>query len=388
MAIEVIRRMMPLVLVALPTVASACPLGGGRPMFQFENDMRGMTGKDSDDAYTAGARLGMKDRAVEADKGPISFLAWPVNRNDSCVTWSAGLALNMYTPSFIETTAAQPNDRPYGAWLYGTSRFAAYRIEEDANGQQDVRSAQAIEYDVGILGPGAAGRWFQDTIHRIFGVQSRVGPGIKHPLGWHHQLRNEPGLNVIYLRSQRLLGPPALASSRRFDAVWQSGGALGTIFTWASVGGMARAGNFVPNDLGPSHGQASILPADLPIPDSDPMKAQVSLKPPGQPALSYYFFVGVEGRSVLRNAFLDGNLLVADRPDAGRVDKKAFVADLDVGGSVALSGWFRVTYHVIRRSSEFRTVAVGLPDARPQRYALVTVEAIHSFRRASGSKRR
>ncbi len=344
MAIEVIRRMMPLVLVALPTVASACPLGGGRPMFQFENDMRGMTGKDSDDAYTAGARLGMKDRAVEADKGPISFLAWPVNRNDSCVTWSAGLALNMYTPSFIETTAAQPNDRPYGAWLYGTSRFAAYRIEEDANGQQDVRSAQAIEYDVGILGPGAAGRWFQDTIHRIFGVQSRVGPGIKHPLGWHHQLRNEPGLNVIYLRSQRLLGPPALASSRRFDAVWQSGGALGTIFTWASVG--------------------------------------------GQPALSYYFFVGVEGRSVLRNAFLDGNLLVADRPDAGRVDKKAFVADLDVGGSVALSGWFRVTYHVIRRSSEFRTVAVGLPDARPQRYALVTVEAIHSFRRASGSKRR
>src|SRR6266568_4938617 len=79
MAIEVIRRMMPLVLVALPTVASACPLGGGRPMFQFENDMRGMTGKDSDDAYTAGARLGMKDRAVEADKG------------------SAGLALRHFT---------------------------------------------------------------------------------------------------------------------------------------------------------------------------------------------------------------------------------------------------------------------------------------------------
>src|SRR5437868_1390157 len=46
--------------------------------------------------------------------------------------YKLGLSLgqNIYTPTDTDTTAALPNDRPYAAWLYGSSAFQIYRAPE------------------------------------------------------------------------------------------------------------------------------------------------------------------------------------------------------------------------------------------------------------------
>lgn len=329
--------------------------------------MKGLSLRDADSAYTAGERFLWTNVGLGGtDKGPLRT-TWPFKQTKGrCLTWTAGIASTLYTPVNIETAAVQPGDRPYGAWLYGMYRLSQFYVVDRPAPQipYDIRRADSIELDVGILGPGAAGKYFQNTVHKLFGIQSRVGPGIKLALGWHHQLRNEAALNLHYVRRQRVAGAPASDPSRHYDVIVDRGGAFGTIFTWLNGAATFRFGTYVPNDLGPYDRPATLVAAASP----GERKAR--------PTRFLYGFLRLEGRAVVRNAFLDGNLFADDRPDRGRVQKRPAVGDLDAGFVLQPFKYFSVTYHNVLRSPEFKR-AMGAPvslDAASHRFGSLTFQ--------------
>lgn len=97
---------------------------------------------------------------------------------------------------------------------------------------------------------------------------------------------------------------------------------------------MARIGINLPDDFGPLR----INPA---LPGSNFFDAR---------GFSAYAFVGVDGRAIARNLFLDGNTFEASR----HVEKEPFVGDLDLGFAVALDR-FRLSFTHVFRSKEYRT---------------------------------
>jgi hypothetical protein len=355
--------------------AQPCPRTTGHLVAQLENDMKGWSFRDSDDAYTAGERLLWSDVGMDEEgKGPLRT-TWPYQqRKGSCLSWTVGLASNLYTPSNIETPDVQPLDRPYGSWLYGMYRITkSYQTPDPVReGVVDIRRADSIEFDAGILGPGAAGKYVQNTVHKLFRVRSRTGTGYKLALGWHHQLRNEPALNLQYLQRFRAAGPPSWRTSRHYDIVVERGAALGTVFTWLNGAGVVRFGTYVPNDLGIVGRQMSISLKDVTRPAGAWVPTDPSRSAPGR---FIYVFARVEGRAVLRNAFLDGSLIADDRLDRGRVQKRAAVGDLDLGIVLQPLRYFSVAYRNVVRSPEFKSLpGDGLPDAKAQRFGSLTFE--------------
>ena len=61
-------------------------------------------------------------------------------------------------------------------------------------------------------------------------------------------------------------------------------------------------------------------------------------------------FLGVDGRVVLRDVFLDGNTW----KDSHSVDKRYFVADIEAGIGISAKQ-FKLTYGVIYRTKEFKS---------------------------------
>jgi len=117
------------------------------------------------------------------------------------------------------------------------------------------------------------------------------------------------------------------------------GGALGNVFTYGAAGLTLRLGTDLEDDFGPPRIRPSL-----------PGSAYFS---PGK-GFTWYVFAGLEGRAVLYNIFLDGNVF----SDSHSVDKKPFVGDLQAGLVIQLDR-FRITYTQIFRTKEFDDQADG-----------------------------
>ena len=360
--------------LAYPAVSSAqlspfgCPSGRQQISGYFENDLSKLAlGLGTDEAYTNGVRFEVSRAVGDSQSGPFGTL-FPLRRKPgTCFRYTFALAHLLYTPKNIETEELQANDRPYGGWLY-----LSYELTR-SDFSVDPSRVDLFGVDVGLLGPGAGGEIVQDTVHNLFNIPSRVGQSYKKPLGWHHQLRNEPTFNVRLLRQQRVVTDDVTnGAERNWDAIAAYGGAAGNVFTWAQGGVKGRLGINLPNDLG-----TKTIPAPPPMAPQESSAALVAPAaarpvvpappPPPQRRWYLYGFIGTEGRAVLRNAFLDGNLFTANRPDMGHVEKRPLVADFDWGGVFAWH-FFRVAYHNVLRSPEFRTPP-GMPDGRANNHA-------------------
>ena len=203
------------------------------------------------------------------------------------------LGHNTYTPGDTETTAPILTDRPYAGWLYGSLTFQAQ--------SDDSRLLRVVEISLGIVGPAALGKFFQNTWHDVIQVA--------HSNGWANQLHNEPGLILAWERRYRVgkihLPFPGLES----DLIVRGGVALGNIRTNAAAGFAVRVGWSLPPDFG----------ADLIRP------AGGGLISPHR--FSAYFFGSGETRAVARDIFIDGNTW----RDSQSVDRRPLVADLNVG---------------------------------------------------------
>lgn len=312
-----------------PSVARAGDADGTLTV-QIENDYFAGT----DRHYTQGLRLSYLAPATRtplwAQRLP-DVPAWFGPGTDKRADRRIGVTVgqSIFTPQDVEAVNVVVNDRPYAGWLYGGLAMQTRYKDGEASTRLDIL---AIEF--GIVGPYALAEETQNTFHGLI-KSYRVN-------GWDNQLKNEPAFHVTFERKWRT-GEVHLISWRdrvdlAVDFIPHVSLSAGTVYTHAGFGGTIRLGNYLPDDFGP----ARIRPAS---PGSQ------SFDPIGDPrGLRWYLFLGLEGRAVARDIFLDGNTFASSHS----VDKKPLVADLQLGLALVLGDDVRVNYTYVVRSREFR----------------------------------
>lgn len=290
----------------------------------FENDYFGGT----DEHYTNGAKLSWMtpDLTDWGQRGwRRGFLdALPfVNRPETEKNFGFSFGQAIYTPHNTDVTVPDPTDRPYAGWSYLELSFIS----------KDTRRADIVSIQAGVVGSNSRAEQTQKTVHRILGNDI--------PQGWDHQLRNEPGLNLVYERRQRLVGR-ALGDRLGIDLVPHVGVSLGTVQTYANAGTLLRLGVNLPTDFGVALSRGGAIGA-APGDDRDPRVA------PDRDA-SVFVFGAAEGRAVAHDVFLDGNVW----KDSPSVKKENFVADLSVGLGIIAGRW-QLTATLVHRTREFET---------------------------------
>jgi len=277
----------------------------------IENDLF----SNIDRHYTHGTRVAWLSPEREL---PPWMKRWadraPLFAEDGRNRFSFAFGQDIFTPDDITRSELIRTDRPYAGWLYG-----AIGVVSDNGTRLD-----NLELTLGLVGPTSLAKQSQRLVHQIIGADD--------PKGWGNQLDNEPGIVLTYERKWRsivTLGGDGLAT----DFTPYAGGAVGNIFTHASVGVVGRIGFDLPADYGPPR----VRPSQ---PGSDFFRPSQSL--------GGYLFAGVESRFVARNIFLDGNSFGPSHD----VKRKPVVGDFQVGAAV-IWGQVRIAYTQVFRTREF-----------------------------------
>jgi lipid A 3-O-deacylase len=289
--------------------------------FSYENDLVG-DGKDR--YYTSGVRMTYFNPATNLPETLQDAAdALPGFRvNDTTSTFFT-LGQNLYTPSDVTKRQANPNDRPYAAWLYGSVGMAT--VVRDHYDE--------LELTLGVVGPEALGEQTQKFIHRHI-TDSNI------PKGWSNQLDFEPGVVLSWQRRwPRGIGGDwhlDLGDDFRFRAEPSVNVSIGNIYTHAGAGMMITFGPY-----------KSVL-QDTP-PRVKPAMSGTGYFDAPDDQIGWYLFAGMDGRAVARNIFLDGNSFDGNSPS---VDKKILVGDAVAGVAFSYSR-FRLSYSANYRTKEF-----------------------------------
>jgi len=247
----------------------------------------------------------------------------PIQRN---VVVSLGQQI--YTPEDLERFSVDPNDRPYAAWLYGGLSFHS----------RTRRHMNTAELNVGIVGPWAFGQEAQDFIHDLRGFQKFNG--------WDNQLKNEPGIQLVYEHKYRFLEGP-ISPLFEYDTILHGGGSLGNVATYLNAGAEVRVGWNLPQDFGTSALRSG---GDNSAPGLGDGRYQRGSRDNN---LGVHAFASMDGRWVLRDIFLDGNTFRSSHS----VDKEPLVGEAAVGVAALYKGW-KLSFARVHRSKEFK----GQPD--------------------------
>jgi len=291
----------------------------------FENDLFGNTDK----GYTNGTKLSWvsNDLTGYAESGRLPKWSLPyvkkipfINKPGLQRNITLSLGQNMYTPEDIECKELIKDDRPYAGWTYVGAAFHS----------KNYSYLDSLEIQIGIVGPESFAEQTQKFIHRIRNSQ--------RPNGWDHQLKNEPGLAVIYDHKTRVL----CANHRGIDidAITHIGGAIGNVYTFADTGMEVRWGLNIPSDFGTSLIRPS-GDSNAPVTARDP---RISC----DKDFSLYMFTMINGYVMLHNIFLDGNTFT----DSHSVDKKYFVGEIGAGIGMVYHR-YKLSYAHILRTKEF-----------------------------------
>ena len=285
---------------------------------RVENDLVAGTDRHFTHGMQASC-LSAADDIPELAREAASYIPWFDNAGANRFGYALGQ--NIYTPANIQSRELIKSDRPYAGWLYGSmALISEYR---DTGGSKYIDRLETIDIDIGVVGPASLGEPVQTEWHKLIGVAT--------PKGWNNQLKNEPGIDLVYVRKWRFhnllkLGP------LDFDATPHVAGSLGNVETYAAAGGTLRVGGHLSDDYGPPR----IRPA---LPGSAFFEGD---------NFAWYFFAGVEGRAVARDIFLDGNTFAHSHS----VDKEPFVGDLQAGFALIYRN-VRFAYTQIYRTKQF-----------------------------------
>lgn len=300
-------------LVALPALAAepTDPTEKGTLSLVFENDLFSNT----DQHYTNGLQAAWTPARGAPPAwavGVARLLPWFPATGE--VRHGYAIGQNIYTANDISVADPPPGDPPYAGWLYGAIGLRA--------GSE--RQFDRFTMTLGVVGPASFAEEGQKFVHTVTGSEK--------PRGWDTQLKNEPGLVLTYLRGWRSLARQT-SGGFKFDLTPHVGGALGNVYTYGNAGLTLRYGRHLPGDGGPPRIQPG-------VPGSGMFAAS--------DGSGWYAFVGLDGRAVARDIFLDGNTF----RDSRSVDKKPFVGELNVGFSLTVRK-ARFTYAHVLRSCEY-----------------------------------
>nr|WP_207063680.1 lipid A deacylase LpxR family protein [Motiliproteus sp. SC1-56] len=293
----------------------------------FENDLFAET----DQNYTNGIRVSAISPNLDSFRQDPLLAPWVRSLNhhlrflysnregDSCLSRRLVLTLGqtIYTPQDIDATEVVEDERPYAGWLYGG---VAYHLRSDGH-------LESLGFNLGVVGPLAFGEQAQNFIHDL--------RGFKRFKGWDNQLKNEPGVQLLYEFKQKWADSgPGLG----VDLIAHGGGSLGNVATYLNAGVEGRLGWNLPDDFGTS----AVRPgSDNSAPDS-------AWDPRGPERWGWHLFVSSDVRLVLRDIFLDGNTFT----DSHSVDKNPLVGDIYAGFSIHYRR-LKLSYARVMRTREF-----------------------------------
>lgn len=275
----------------------------------MENDAFAAT----DRHYTNGLEVSWLSAPRPHGAAASRIAEWLPGNGDGQVRVGWLFGQSIFTPADRESRKLVAGERPYAAWLYG-----GISLVYSTPAHIDTWSLL-----LGTVGPDAGGEALQSAVHEWLDThESR---------GWSNQVGNQPGGILIVERKWR--APVWDVGSLSGDFMPHAGVALGNVATYANVGFTLRLGNDLDNDFGPPHIRPSLPGSGYFVPDDD---------------WSWYLFVGVDGRAVERNIFVDDNNLepLLD------IRKQRWVTDVQTG-FVLSRGDFRAAYTFVHRSEEF-----------------------------------
>lgn len=270
-----------------------------RVSLQAENDF--MCGED--DGYTHGTRIDWYSTTTD-----MPWESWMGDYVPEGAV-NSGLALGqyIYTPRSKAESTLIEDDRAYGGLLY-------------VGMITDVRSATSedlFEADVGVVGEPSFAEETQTQIHEWIGSA--------RPNGWAHQIKTEPGADLVYQKKFKYgIGGKGFGA----DVIPHAGGCLGSFFLYMDGGAMFRAGYNLPDDFGPLRMEPTARGVD---------------------AFSAYVFVDTEGKIVGHNIFLDGGTF----RESHSVDRIPFTGEVD-GGLCTRFQRFNLTYYMALRTKEYQ----------------------------------
>jgi lipid A 3-O-deacylase len=280
-----------------------------------ENDS---LGGGTDKNYTSGVRLNYINIGAQfpeiAHKIDRLIPTFDINKTSS-IYYSFGQSI--YTPRDITLAAANDNDRPWAAFLYGSLGMVTLTDNH----------TDEVEATLGIVGPAAMGEWAQKTIHKHL-------TSSPEPEGWSHQLKNEPGLMLAWQR-----GWPMFLNGHVKSNFWSlkpyAGLTVGNIKTYGSAGFTIR--------LSPVESKWQDTPVRV-----RPAMPGTGIYEIPQNKWSWSLFSGIEARAVAHDIFLDGNTFASSHS----IDKKLFVADANAGVALTYKNT-RISYTLVYRTKEF-----------------------------------
>lgn len=245
-----------------------------------------------------------------------------------------GFALShvIFTPEDIQAFVPDPTDRPYAGWLALSSTVTA----------SDADTQDTLQVNLGVVGPSAAGEFVQNSWHEVIGAPTAKG--------WDHQLKDEPGLEIIAQRLQ-MFGGPELPFGVETDFGAHVAAAVGNVRTYGGLGLTARIGWDLNSSFGPPRIRPALSGAGEFIPGSV------------ENPLGGYFFIGMDGRAVAHDMFLDGSLF---REGPHVDDRRTVVGDLQAGVAVHYRS-VQLAFTFVNRTEEF------VRQDGPQRFGAVSI---------------
>ncbi len=249
------------------------------------------------------------------------------------LVYRAGISIGqlVQTPTDLSRSDLIVDDVPYAGALTLQASWYAYNNYE----------FRGFEITTGIVGPLSYADQVQKTIHKVINSPS--------PKGWDNQLKNEPIINLNYMRKQKFwnIGYPAALS---FDASINGNLALGNLFTEAAAALEMRFGYNMPQGF-------------VYIPDSIgfSMHYNASLKPANSQIMSFYSSLILRGSTYLHNIFLDGNTY----QDSHRVEKEYFVEQIIAGIHYERRDW-AIHFSLMSSSNNVNTSKAPAAERREQ----------------------
>ena len=216
--------------------------------------------------------------------------------------WELSIAQYMYTPDNIDSIGKIIGDRPYAGWLY-LGNMLSFREGE---------SQKSIELDIGTTGENSLSDQTQIWVHNKLDN--------KEPKGWHNQLDSKLGINVSLIDKYK-------HRTVHTDLIYGWNMSAGNIHSSFGLGGLFRFGYNIPDNFGHTK-----------------MEPTVRFKND----YGTYVFVGLEGRYVEYNTFLQGS----NAEEEYQITKEDFVGEFYMG----LGGFYKainLIYSYNIRGKEF-----------------------------------
>lgn len=284
-------------------------------------------GGGTDRFYTSGVRATWFDRTNKVPPVIDKIAnAVPTFELDENVATFYSIGQNIYTPEDITISAAQPNDRPWAGFLYGSVGLANITYKDRNALIREPSHIDTMEFTLGIVGPGSLAEPAQRFVHKNI-------TDSPEPQGWDNQLQTEPGVILSWDRRFPLAFHRDLGLAH-FRVEPNMGVSLGNVRTHASAGT-----TFVFSSEKFIDTPSRVRPA---VPGTGVFLTQ-------DDELNWLIFTGVHSRVVGRDIFLDGNSF----RDSDSVDKRYFVSDFSGGASLIYDD-YRLSYTLNLRTREFR----------------------------------